>query len=384
MPALRSPFAGGDLPAADVDPDYLYFLQHVRLDGNSYALELPARGASPPTFIKYEAPPASSDGECVSDPSPGRLSTNRRAEEKDSSASVEGEPAWYDSLGDVDVDYRIFLQHTRLVDGQLVLEIGGAVINYDHPDASRFGGSRDAEKEKGKRRGQEVASPGEMFSVGGEREGVAVGTPATPVPEPDACDWQADPTPGQEDEGPLNAGTLIGAYWEASSSSGRVAGLPAGAVRNSDTSKYSSVFLFLSFGQATNNAHEDQFKPWVDDSKGPESHNILFLVIVGASDERSGGTTPWRPQARRRYKRVPCPGLFMPCCWEQQQHDDAGEITHHIDDKPVGQRLDIDAMARPRRPGEQTCQTTDRLRRIYVPLELLEMVATALANVAPE
>ncbi|GJN02205.1 hypothetical protein PR202_ga19531 [Eleusine coracana subsp. coracana] len=355
MPALRSPFAGGDLPAGDVDPDYLYFLQHVRLDGDSYALELPARGASPPTFIKYEAPPASSDGECVSDPSPGRLSTNRREEEKGSSASVEAEPAWHGSLGEVDEDYRIFLQHTRLVDGQLVLEIGGAVINYDQPDASRFGDSGDAEKEKGKRRGQEVASPGEMFSVGGEREGVAVGTPETPVPEPYACDWQADPTPGQENEGLLNAGTLKGVYWEASSSSGRVAGLPAGAegkvekepgtiwpahinlrpdsdfkrrliqdltkpasrkeyyklfdmatlrtplmklrqVRNETKfypteemgssyldhypdlaeqimktgSRHGLALMRGFFFWLQNNAHEDQFKPWVDDSKGPE------------------------------------------------------------------------------------------------------------------
>nr|CAB3482016.1 unnamed protein product [Digitaria exilis] len=157
---------GGDLPAAGdvVDPDYLYFLQHIRVDGDSYVLELPGNGSSPPSVLKYEAPPDSSSsdgGECVSDPSPGRLSTNRRVDERDSSASLEAAtpPAGCDSLGAaVDEDYRLFLRHARLVDGQLVLEVGGVVINYDQPvvaAAPRW--------EKGKQRGVETAaspSPG--------------------------------------------------------------------------------------------------------------------------------------------------------------------------------------------------------------------------------
>jgi hypothetical protein len=245
MPALRSPFAGGNFPAGEVDPDYLYFLQHIRLEGDSYTLELPVQGASPPSVFRYEVPVASSDGECVFDPSPGRLSTNLRAEEKDSSASVEAEPAWYDTLGDVDEDYRVFLQHTRLVDGQLVLEIGGVVVNYDQPDAARSGGSGKAEKEKDKMQSEEVASPGEMFGVGGEREGIAVPDPATPAPQSYACDWQADPIPDQEDEGlradAAAACTPKGVYWEASSSNGRDAGLRSDAVRNSDTSNYTSL-----------------------------------------------------------------------------------------------------------------------------------------------
>ncbi|XP_062184278.1 uncharacterized protein LOC133888152 [Phragmites australis] len=237
MPPIRSPFAAGHLPAGEIDPDYLYFLQHVRLDGDSYALELPAHGASPPSLLRYETPLASSDGECVSDPSPSRLSTNCRVEQKDSAASVGADPAWYDSLGDVDEDYRLFLQHTRLVDGQLILEIGGVVVNYDQPDATRSGGSSEAEDEKDKRWGKEaaVASPGKRFSVGGEREGLVSDAPATAVPKPYACDWRADPKPGQEvndeeDEGQLDAasaGTLKGVYWEASSSNGHDAGLRA-------------------------------------------------------------------------------------------------------------------------------------------------------------
>jgi hypothetical protein len=157
---------------------------------------------------------------------------------------VEAEPAWYDTLGDVDEDYRVFLQHTRLVDGQLVLEIGGVVVNYDQPDAARSGGSGKADKEKDKMQSEEVASPGEMFGVGGEMEGIAVADPATPAPQSYACDWQADSIPGQEDEGLFDAAaacTPKGVYWEANSINGRDAGLRADAVRNSDTSNYTSL-----------------------------------------------------------------------------------------------------------------------------------------------
>ncbi|RCV34743.1 hypothetical protein SETIT_7G183400v2 [Setaria italica] len=232
MPALRSPapLARVDLPAGDVDPDYLYFLDHIRVDGDSYVLELPPNGASQPSVLKYEAPlGSSSDGECVSDPSPGRLSTNRGAEERDSSASLEGRPAWYDSLHDVDEDYHLFLQHTRLVDGQLVLEIGGVVVNYDQPIAAGPQGEKD------KQRGIETAvpSPGKGVGIGAGRDEdeVVSSAPATAVPEQYACDWRADPSPGREvkekdagDEGLLDAadaGTMKGVYWEASSSDGR-------------------------------------------------------------------------------------------------------------------------------------------------------------------
>ncbi|KAG2573645.1 uncharacterized protein LOC120641379 [Panicum virgatum] len=229
-PVLGSPFARGDLPAGDVDPDYLYFLQHVRVDGDSYVLELPANGASPPSVLRYEAPPgSSSDGECVY-PSPGRLSTNGRAVEGDSSASLEARPAWYDSLDDVDEDYRLFLQHTRLVDGQLVLEIGGVVINYDQPVVE------GPQTEKSKQRVVEAAipSPGKGDSSGVGSDEVGSGAPATAVPEQYACDWRADPSLGREvkekdggDEGlsdAADAGTMKGVYWEACSGDGRRAG----------------------------------------------------------------------------------------------------------------------------------------------------------------
>ncbi|CAN6235770.1 unnamed protein product [Urochloa humidicola] len=366
MPALRSPLAGGDLPAGDVDPDYLYFLQHIRADGDSYVLELPANGASPSSVLKYEAPPGSpSDGECVSDPSPGRLSTNRCAVERDSPASLEARPAWYDSLDDVDEDYRLFLQHTRLVDGQLILEIGGVVINYDQPFAAGSQGEKD------KQRGAEAAvpSPGKGVGVGAGRDGdeVGSGAPAAVVPEQHACDWRADPSPGREvkeknggDEDLPDAGTMKDVYWEASSSDGRRAGRRTNSggkeeqelgtvwpthitqrpdsdfkrrlikaltkpvarkeyyslfdtvtirtplmklrqVRNETkfypTEEMGSSYLdhypdlaeqIMNSGRRNglalmrgflfwlqNNAHDDQFKPWVDDSKAPEVIPVL-------------------------------------------------------------------------------------------------------------
>lgn len=245
MPVLRSPFDPGDLPAGDADPDYLYFLEHIRIDGDAYTLELPAHGGSPPSVIKYEAPLASSsEGECVYDPSPGHLSTNRRAEERESSASasLESGPAWYDSLDDVDEDYRLFLQHTRLVDGQLVLEIGDVVVNYDEPAAAGSQGG------KYKQPGKEAAfsSPGKGFRVGAGWDEVASGAPATVVPEQHACDWRADPSPQREedddgDEGLSDVSTPKDVYWEASSSDGRRAGHPANSVRNSDSFNYVSL-----------------------------------------------------------------------------------------------------------------------------------------------
>ncbi|OEL13758.1 hypothetical protein BAE44_0025225 [Dichanthelium oligosanthes] len=163
MPALRSPVASGDAPAGDGDPDYLYFLQHIRVDGDSYVLELPANGPSPTSVLKYEAPlGSSSDAECVSDSSPGHLSANHSEEERDSSASLDARPAWHESLDDFDEDYRLFLQHTRLVDGQLILEIGGVVVNYDQPLVAGPQGEKD------KQRGTEtvVTSPGKEVGVG--------------------------------------------------------------------------------------------------------------------------------------------------------------------------------------------------------------------------
>nr|CAB3447702.1 unnamed protein product [Digitaria exilis] len=239
MPALRSPSARSDLSTGDGDggdPDYMYFLQHLRVEGDSYVLELPGNGASPPAVLRYEAPPGgSSGGEYISDPSADRLSsTNRRTKERDSSgpaSSLDARPAWQDPLDGVDEDYRLFLQHTRLVDGQLVLEFGGVVVNYDNePVAAGSLGENDEEQ------GMEiaVASPGKGISVEMVRDKVQPGALVTFVPEQYACDWPADPSPGREVEekdggdeelsvaspDAADAGTMEGVYWEASSSDG--------------------------------------------------------------------------------------------------------------------------------------------------------------------
>ncbi|KAG8082822.1 hypothetical protein GUJ93_ZPchr0014g46972 [Zizania palustris] len=180
------PFAAGDYPAGQVDPDYLYFLRHIRTDGNSYSLELPPDGASPPLLIKYEAPAVSTDGECVSDPSPGGASTNRRTEEKDSSVEAT---SWVDSLVDIDEDYRLFLKHTRVVNDSLVLEIDGVVVNY--PCAACSEGSSEVEDGPGK----------------GEKEaGINSDEPVVVIPDPKVC--ASDPTAVKTPESGENVGLL--------------------------------------------------------------------------------------------------------------------------------------------------------------------------------
>jgi hypothetical protein len=248
--------AHGDLPAGDVDPDYLYFLNHIRVDGDSYVLDLPPNGGSQPSLLKYEVTPSrSSDVECISDPSPGCLGTNHGAEERDSSASLEGTPAWYDSLHDADEDYRLFLQHTRLVDGQLVLEIGGVVVNYDQPVAVGPQGKKDNQ------RGTETVVPslgkGNGIGAGRDEDEVVSSAPVPAVPERYAYDWRADPSPGREvkdkdagDDGlpdSADAGMTKGVHWESSSSDGPRARRRTNSVtvRNSDTSNFMSLLLLL-------------------------------------------------------------------------------------------------------------------------------------------
>ncbi|XP_047067752.1 uncharacterized protein LOC124675721 [Lolium rigidum] len=192
MPSLPSPFAAGDCPADKFDPDYLYFLRHLRPDGDSYILELPPGGASPASVIKYECPIANSDGECVSDPSPGRGSTNRRTEQRDS--SVDAPPSWLDSLADIDEDYRVFLQHARVVNNRLRLEIGGVVVDYEpDPDAAQSGGSSGIEEQSEK--------DAAVDSSREQGKGIDLDEPVVIVPERNVCDWRADPTPGQRVDG---------------------------------------------------------------------------------------------------------------------------------------------------------------------------------------
>uniref|UniRef100_A0A0D9W7N6 Uncharacterized protein n=1 Tax=Leersia perrieri TaxID=77586 RepID=A0A0D9W7N6_9ORYZ len=220
---MRLPFAAGDYPADEVDPDYLYFLRHIRPDGESYTLELPSDGVSPHSVIRYEAPAddsgggggaaATDEGECVSDPSAGRASTNRppTAEEKESSVEVDAgaDPSsWVDSLVDVDEDYRIFLKHTRVVNGNLVLEIDGVVVNYPCAMCSESGSEVEDAREKGEK---------EVAMDEGD-ESVVI------VPDPKVCDWVAE---GEEEEGQLTSSarrTKGTKKMKASSSNGSGAG----------------------------------------------------------------------------------------------------------------------------------------------------------------
>ncbi|XP_044325392.1 uncharacterized protein [Triticum aestivum] len=201
MPSLLSPFAAGDCSADKFDPDYLYFLRHLRTEGSSYVLELPPGGASPAPVIRYESPIAISDGECVSDPSPGGASANRRSEERDS--SVETPPSWIDSIVDIDEDYRLFLHHTCVVNNRLKLQMGGVVVDYEpDPDAAQSGGSSGIEEQSEK----EAA----VASSGVEEQAVDSDVPVVIMPEPNAYDWRADPAPrqrmqGQEDIGHKDA-----------------------------------------------------------------------------------------------------------------------------------------------------------------------------------
>ncbi|VAH34736.1 unnamed protein product [Triticum turgidum subsp. durum] len=201
MPSLPSPFAAGDCSADKFDPDYLYFLRHLRTEGSSYVLELPPGGASPAPVIRYESPIAISDGECVSDPSPGGASANRRAEEWDS--SVEAPPSWIDSIVDIDEDYRIFLHHTCVVNNRLKLQMGGVVVDYEpDPDAAQSGGSSGVEEQSEK--------DAAVASSGGEEQAVDSDVPVVIMPDPNAYDWRADPAPrqrmqGQEDIGRKDA-----------------------------------------------------------------------------------------------------------------------------------------------------------------------------------
>uniref|UniRef100_A0A453CJB3 Uncharacterized protein n=1 Tax=Aegilops tauschii subsp. strangulata TaxID=200361 RepID=A0A453CJB3_AEGTS len=215
MPSLLSPFAAGDCSADKFDPDYLYFLRHLRTEGSSYVLELPPGGASPAPVIRYESPIAISDGECVSDPSPGGASANRRAEERDS--SVETPPSWIDSIVDIDEDYRIFLHHTCVVNNRLKLQMGGVVVDYEpDPDAAQSGGSSGVEEQSEK--------DAAVASSEGEEQVVDSDVPVVIMPEPNAYDWRADPAPrqrmqGQEDIGHKDAQPRVasshrsGAIW---------------------------------------------------------------------------------------------------------------------------------------------------------------------------
>ncbi|XP_062184280.1 uncharacterized protein LOC133888153 [Phragmites australis] len=166
MPPPAKPYCFGTAglstdEIAKIDPDYLFFLSHVRLDGVTYTVEIPSKdGASPPQVIKYEEtlegpnaePPATAgrEGGVQGSPSPMEEDSSAAGEvpsggasppasvktraashvgevpvEEDDLAAPAAEPAWYDSEPHMDEDYRHCLQHVRVVnDARMVYEMG--------------------------------------------------------------------------------------------------------------------------------------------------------------------------------------------------------------------------------------------------------------------
>jgi hypothetical protein len=180
MPPPAEPFpsvtAGlSEQEAADADPDFLYFLRHVRLDGDAYTVVIPPEdgAASPPWVIRYEqpvpdhnagtpvagsecgaqrGPPSSEDSPRATSEAPrgekrkapdaspgGEVSSGAVPMEEDTTTPV-AESAWFDSQPDIDEDYRFFLRHVREVEGKLVFKTGNCSITIgegyvDHSDA---------------------------------------------------------------------------------------------------------------------------------------------------------------------------------------------------------------------------------------------------------
>jgi hypothetical protein len=171
--------------AADADKDYLYFLRHVRLDGDAYTVVIPSKdGAScPPQIIRYEQPPSDHNaGAPVAGSECGRQRAHPPSEEnswatgeaaphgvkrKVPGASPAGEvrsgavrmeedtptlvakSAWYDLQPDIDDDYRFFLQNARVVNDKLVFKTGNCSITIgDHSDAEEHDDTEEEEKEE--------------------------------------------------------------------------------------------------------------------------------------------------------------------------------------------------------------------------------------------
>ncbi|CAN6268710.1 unnamed protein product [Urochloa humidicola] len=200
MPPLGKPYTSGAaglsaLGPNEVDPDYAFFLDHVRLDGNAYALYLPSKdGVSPPMVIRYEDP--SSDSDCnVGPPLAGsegggqrgpppseehsraardstraapygaaspRAGVKRKAPDARPRAKARSgavpvqeeppapatEPAWFESEPGIDEDYRFFLRHVRTVDGEtVVFKMGNSTIPMGRELSVHNSGAEEDEDE---------------------------------------------------------------------------------------------------------------------------------------------------------------------------------------------------------------------------------------------
>ncbi|KAL6652311.1 hypothetical protein ACP70R_011236 [Stipagrostis hirtigluma subsp. patula] len=193
-----SPGAGCDGLTAEevakVDPDYLHFLRHVRVEGDAYTFVCPSKdGVSPPDIIRYEQPLPGPNGEAPraapedgSREAPIKVDDDSLAEDDSppggaspvagvrSGADVAGfnggarsgkvpmevdspgssaDSAWYDSVPDMDEDYREFFKHTRVVnDEKFVFKKGEFSFKYgaepsDHNSEAEAAANTDDEEE---------------------------------------------------------------------------------------------------------------------------------------------------------------------------------------------------------------------------------------------
>lgn len=120
--------------------EYALFLQHLRVDGNSYVAEIPVGGCGPPLRIKYEEVRGSSSPACQTQHQRRRHSssgsmTKGAAEAKKvcerKSSPAESLSRCEDQDSSIDKDYQIFLNNIKSCGGTMVLEWRNNVTVYE-------------------------------------------------------------------------------------------------------------------------------------------------------------------------------------------------------------------------------------------------------------
>ncbi|CAM0903576.1 unnamed protein product [Alopecurus aequalis] len=178
-PIAAAAVAAQGLRFDQVDPDLLCFLHHVHPDGNSYAVDLPARSKSPPVTVKYEPETSAANGDAQSAllPSPAPEGSVRWVL-KEEIPPAGGLP-WYGKKP-MDKDYHKFLSQTRIVDDELVFLVGeDKVVRYGL-DAGpvRLSDIADWAEKNGWEKVAAVAASGE------DGDGVGVGEKAKEIVAP--------------------------------------------------------------------------------------------------------------------------------------------------------------------------------------------------------
>ncbi|TVU15041.1 hypothetical protein EJB05_38541, partial [Eragrostis curvula] len=190
-----------------MDPDYLYFLRHLRPEGRAYAVEIPSKdGSSPPEVVRYEKPLAALNAEASAAGSePGTRSASSpmaegswagadvpsgaasppaggRGEARSGAVPVEAdellspkeeEPAWYDSMSNMDGDFLSFLQHcSKVNDSHILFEMGKISVTIGEDSAANNCEDVDEEEDEEESEVEEVeaVSASGDNSVGKEEE----------------------------------------------------------------------------------------------------------------------------------------------------------------------------------------------------------------------